>query len=517
MAKGEAEAAKAETEAAKAEAEAAKAEAEVAKGEAEAAKAAGKTAGPTPLGSAVLQLASPGRLRHASVESAGWLSVARGARQRAEEALRSTMAVLSTPGSALMAHETPAGASPARPLRLSLGRSGAGGSTGLRTAGSGEWWENFGRSYDRSRPTPSPSSAAADDKENGANNLQANHDSSVGQQPKVRRSLSSKTSGGEAEEGNGGIFDGMSDSEEEHANGSRKQDTPEAGECAAEVGLPTEVLRALLTELVEIRHEAQRLAESAEAEAEARTPPMAQKDSHGGAGDGEGFAAHSPESGGDGEPAWLRQAAKVARTPLSAPYMAPDKEEQTEAGAETDMDHGVAIFTEDVVLGTPTMIRFKPRQEQPAQDPVQASTADSQKPAAAPPMKRTGTLRCTEHGQCCECAASHGRRVEEARLCVALRERVEDALQGLLESLPLEKLLTQQQLLEAGFGGNAEGYAGGGTADDEDDEQNARSPYDEFSVPASPAPAPAAESEDSNTQIHTAEPHTPMYRPFAMT
>ena len=97
---------------------------------------------------------------------------------------------------------------------------------------------------------------------------------------------------------------------------------------------------------------------------------------------------------------------------------------------------------------------------------------------------------------------------------MALRERVEDALQGLLESLPLEKLLSQQQLMEAGFG-LAEGLASGGAGED-DDEQGARSPYDEFSAPATPAPAAAQGSDERNVQMRPADPQTPMYRPFAM-
>ena len=106
--------------------------------------------------------------------------------------------------------------------------------------------------------------------------------------------------------------------------------------------------------------------------------------------------------------------------------------------------------------------------------------------------------------------------MEEAKLCVALRERVEDVLQSLLESLPLEKLLSQQQLLEAGFG-PAEGF-GSGEAGEEEHEQDARSPYDEFSAPATPAPAPAdGGSDERNVQMRAGDPQTPMYRPFAMT
>ena len=110
----------------------------------------------------------------------------------------------------------------------------------------------------------------------------------------------------------------------------------------------------------------------------------------------------SPGSGssGEGEPAWLRQAA------ASASKMARE-EEQEAAEAEAEMDHMATPFTEDVIFGTPTLIRFKPKL-QPALDPPQASDGEAcsivpasgtttpgggrEKPAAAP-LERSSTLR----------------------------------------------------------------------------------------------------------------------------
>ena len=476
------------------------------------------------VGEASTVLASPERARRAAYEAAGRLSVARDARQRAEEALRSTMAALATPGGTALGRNgsSPNGGTPARPRRLSMMASG-----GLAGCVGGEWWDQFGQRYDRSRPTPtSPAAGTASgrvgdwssrgegaDKESGGKENSGNslrHQSVKGVGDGVSKPVAARLplARATAESGGGGIFDAMSDAEEDErerscagddGNGARAhcvEDTM-AAKMDAEVGLSTAALRDLLTELVTIRHlaataEAEALGAGVEEEEEGEEVVeevvaakeegcMVEQERQAGAGakgdvvrpqdnegmdeEGIGEEGMEQEEGGGGpspggssvagdsssvagspggeEPEWLRKAA------ADAGALSEGLSEEGEGEAE-----GVPILTEDVVLGTPTFIpRFSRRTSSSlaaAAAPGAAVVGAGAAPAGeagvlAQPsgrrLNRTVTVRMHSCRRCTGCEGARDRREQEARRCVALRERIEETLHALVESLPLEKLM----------------------------------------------------------------------------
>ena len=149
-------------------------------------------------------------------------------------------------------------------------------------------------------------------------------------------------------------------------------------------------------------------------------------------------------------------------------------------------------------------------------------------------LNRTATVRMHSCRRCTGCEGARDRREQEARRCVALRERIEETLHALVESLPLEKLMLlrpetagREGELIAADGGSNEARERRGMIEErlvsdggDREDAHVRSPYDEFS-PSSPgetrsSTSAAREHAGGGAVTPGADPPTPMYRPFAL-